>query len=73
MRLNIITLILASLLVFLTTNALEIQPTFREGDYKNIAFGVSIGGSSHHNWVLSIIDLLGQRGHNLSYLATASI
>ncbi|KAI7891094.1 uncharacterized protein EV154DRAFT_589009 [Mucor mucedo] len=47
-----------------------LQPTFRDTGYKNIAFSVSPGGSSHHNWVLSIMDLLGQRGHNTTYLTT---
>ncbi|KAI9353987.1 hypothetical protein BD770DRAFT_445314 [Pilaira anomala] len=48
------------------------QPTFRQDNYKHIAFSASIGGSSHHHWVLSILDNLAQRGHNLSYLTTTN-
>lgn len=57
-------------LICVTANAIELQPTFRQDNYKHIAFSASIGGSSHHHWVLSIMDNLAQRGHNLSYLTT---
>lgn len=47
--------------------------TFRElNGYKNIAFAVFIGGSSHYNWVLSIGEELGQRGHNVTFLTGVS-
>lgn len=59
--------------LFVGSNALEMQPSFREGDLKNIAFTALIGGSSHHNWVLSTIDELGDRGHNVSYLTSVSM
>ncbi|KAI7889146.1 uncharacterized protein EV154DRAFT_467773 [Mucor mucedo] len=64
----VLSLLAATLLV--GSNALEMQPSFREGNFKNIAFTALIGGSSHHNWVLSIIDELGDRGHNVSYLTS---
>jgi hypothetical protein len=70
---SVVSLLAVSLLVGSTVNALEMQPIFREGNYKNIAFSALVGGSSHHNWVLSIIDELGQRGHNVSYLTTVSL
>lgn len=59
-------------LLSLSTIVSALQSTFRDAGYKNIAFSVSQGGSSHHNWVLTIIDLLAQRGHNITYLTTAS-
>lgn len=61
-------LLSASLLV--CSNALEMEHTYRQGSVKNIAFNAFMGGSSHHTWVLSIMDSLGQRGHNMSYLTT---
>ncbi|KAG2235679.1 hypothetical protein BDF21DRAFT_355458 [Thamnidium elegans] len=64
--------LLSATLVCATVNALELQPTFREGNYKHVAFSASIGGSSHHNWVLSILDEVGQRGHKASYLTTTT-
>ncbi|KAI9253633.1 hypothetical protein EDC94DRAFT_546345 [Helicostylum pulchrum] len=59
-------------LICATVNALELQPTFREGNYKHVAFSASAGGSSHHTWVLSILDEVGQRGHRASYLTTST-
>lgn len=67
---SVLPLVAASLIV--VSNALEMQPSFRDGNYKNIAFTALVGGSSHHNWALSIIDELGDRGHNVSYLTTVS-
>lgn len=60
-------------IMILFANALTLEPSFREGNLKNIALGIRGGGSSHHNWVLSIADVLGQRGHNVSYLTMVSI
>lgn len=54
-------------------NALDIKPTFRDKNYKNIVFAASVGGASHINWVLSICEELGLRGHNLSFLTTVSL
>jgi hypothetical protein len=65
-----LTLISASFLV--CSDALGMKQTFRYGNYKNIAFSASIGGASHINWVLSIGDELGLRGHNVSFLTTVS-
>jgi hypothetical protein len=30
------------------------------------------GGSSHYNWVLTILDETISRGHNVTFLATVS-
>lgn len=57
---------------FVCSDALDMEPTFRDGNHKKIAFAASIGGSSHINWVLSICDELGNRGHNVSFLTTVS-
>ncbi|KAI7889173.1 uncharacterized protein EV154DRAFT_446766 [Mucor mucedo] len=70
MRFSVASLASLISLMVLYVNALTMQPTFRDSNFKNIALGVGGGGSSHHNWVLSIVDLLGQRGHNISYLTT---
>ncbi|KAF7727862.1 hypothetical protein EC973_006975 [Apophysomyces ossiformis] len=35
---------------------------------KNIMFAGLMGGSSHINWVLNIVDELAERGHNVTYL-----
>ncbi|KAF7721230.1 hypothetical protein EC973_005092 [Apophysomyces ossiformis] len=40
---------------------------------KTILFSVAFGGSSHVNWVLNIMDELGQRGHHLIFFPTASL
>ncbi|KAI8875056.1 glycosyltransferase family 1 protein [Backusella circina FSU 941] len=41
--------------------------TFREP--KKMGFAGAIGGSSHFNWVLSIMDELADRGHNITFFA----
>ncbi|KAI7889149.1 uncharacterized protein EV154DRAFT_553305 [Mucor mucedo] len=51
--------------------AIDMKPTFRDENYKKIAFSASIGGAPHINWVLSICNELGLRGHNLSFLTTS--
>ncbi|KAI8877854.1 glycosyltransferase family 1 protein [Backusella circina FSU 941] len=47
-------------------DAFELKETFRTP--KNILFGTVGGGSSHINWVLSILDELADRGHNITYV-----
>ncbi|KAI7874801.1 UDP-Glycosyltransferase/glycogen phosphorylase, partial [Lichtheimia hyalospora FSU 10163] len=37
---------------------------------KNILFGITSGGSSHHSWVMRILDELDRRGHNVTYATT---
>ncbi|KAI9468890.1 MAG: hypothetical protein EXX96DRAFT_589615 [Benjaminiella poitrasii] len=37
---------------------------------KNIMFSSNLGGSSHVNWVLLILDELYQRGHNITFVTT---
>jgi hypothetical protein len=70
-----LTVLSASLLVAsATAEALQMKATFKDiGGYKNIAFGAVLGGASHYNWVLSIGEELGQRGHNVSFLTSVSI
>ncbi|KAI7905328.1 uncharacterized protein BX663DRAFT_469250 [Cokeromyces recurvatus] len=46
----------------------ELVENFREP--KNIMFASSFGGSSHATWVLSILDELYHRGHNITYVST---
>ncbi|KAL9536714.1 hypothetical protein MBANPS3_012426 [Mucor bainieri] len=48
----------------------DLIETFREP--KNILFSSSFGGSSHVNWVLTILDELSQRGHNITFVTTAT-
>lgn len=40
---------------------------------KNIAFAVFLGGSSHVEWVLSIMEELSKRGHHTTYLTRVCI
>ncbi|KAG1278110.1 hypothetical protein G6F66_012138 [Rhizopus arrhizus] len=46
-------------------NILDLVQTFREP--KNILFSVSMGGSSHSVWVLSILEELAARGHHAKF------
>ena len=51
----------------------ELHPfTHFQGSPKNIMFGVSMGGSSHHSWVMRVLDELDRRGHKITYATTAS-
>jgi hypothetical protein len=47
---------------------LNLEPTVRDNDLKNIAFVAHMGGASHYNWVLNIVNELGLRGHNTTYI-----
>jgi hypothetical protein len=49
----------------------SISQTFREP--KNIALAGGIGGTSHFAWVLSIMDELANRGHNMTFFAKVSL
>ncbi|CAO3594837.1 unnamed protein product [Absidia cylindrospora] len=40
-------------------------PTYRT--QKNILFACTLGGSSHANWVLAILNNLNQRGHDVTF------
>ncbi|KAI9359424.1 hypothetical protein BD770DRAFT_363034 [Pilaira anomala] len=71
MKFTSLSLLSITLICTASVNAIDLLPTFRENNYKHIAFSGSVGGSSHHGWVLSILDTLGQRGHNVSYLTTS--
>lgn len=53
-------------LVLAHVDQLEMLQTFREP--KNIAFSALMGGSSHINWVLSILDELTTRGHTTFFV-----
>lgn len=52
---------------------LELKSTIQDAQRKNIAFFSVTGGTSHYNWVLSIGEELGQRGHNFYFLSAVSI
>lgn len=52
---------------------LSLEKTFNENPFKNVAFFAAFGGSSHYNWVLNIIDELGSRGHNTTFITTVRI
>jgi hypothetical protein len=67
-----LTLLSASLLVCSGIQALELTPTYTENNTKNIAFFAAIGGASHYNWVLSVGEELGLRGHNFTFLCSVS-
>ncbi|KAI8092895.1 uncharacterized protein BX664DRAFT_294266 [Halteromyces radiatus] len=43
----------------------ELNPTFRTS--KNILFACTVGGSTHANWVLAILNELETRGHNVTF------
>lgn len=53
-------------LLLSNANAFELVESFREP--KNILFGSVGGGSSHINWVLSILEELAARGHNITFV-----
>ncbi|CAO3629165.1 unnamed protein product [Mucor fragilis] len=50
----------------LCAHAFELGESFRQP--KNILFGSVGGGSTHINWVLSILDALADRGHNVTFV-----
>ncbi|KAI8884523.1 glycosyltransferase family 1 protein [Backusella circina FSU 941] len=47
-------------------NLLSLTETYFQP--KNIGFVCAIGGSSHTTWVLTILDELADRGHNVTFL-----
>ncbi|KAL7321826.1 hypothetical protein PS15m_001554 [Mucor circinelloides] len=47
----------------------ELKSTIQDAQRKNIAFFSVTGGTSHYNWVLSIGEELGQRGHTFYFLS----
>ena len=51
---------------------LELKSTIQDAQRKNIAFFSVLGGTSHYNWVLSIGEELGQRGHTFYFLSAVS-
>lgn len=52
----------------------ELDPlTHFQSTPKNIMFGANMGGSSHHSWVMRVLDELDRRGHKITYATTASI
>lgn len=51
----------------------ELDPSsYFRGTPKNVLFGVTAGGSSHHSWVMRVLDELVRRGHNVTYATTVS-
>ncbi|KAI8380716.1 hypothetical protein BD560DRAFT_386907 [Blakeslea trispora] len=66
--------LLATNLLFSASNADELETTYYQNlGFKNVIFYACIGGASHYNWVLSILDELGSRGHNVSFLTSESV
>lgn len=55
----------------LGVQSFELGESFRQP--KNILFGSVGGGSSHINWVLSILDELANRGHNITFVTHVCI
>jgi hypothetical protein len=55
----------------LCVQSFELGEPFRQP--KNILFGSVGGGSSHINWVLSILDELANRGHNITFVTHVCI
>lgn len=51
----------------------ELKSTIQDAQRKNIAFFSVVGGTSHYNWVLSIGEELGQRGHTFYFLSAVSL
>jgi hypothetical protein len=47
-------------------NLISLTETYFEP--KNIGFFCALGGSSHTSWVLTILDELAERGHNVTFL-----
>jgi hypothetical protein len=69
----VLSLLCLSLLAGSHADLVDMKPNFKEvRGYKNVVFGASVGGSSHINWVLSIGEELGIRGHNVTFLTTVS-
>lgn len=63
--------LLYSHLISANIDTLEMIQTFREP--KNIAFGALMGGASHINWVLSILDELTTRNHTAYFITRVII
>jgi hypothetical protein len=51
-------------------NLLTLIETYFEP--KNIGFVAPMGGSSHITWVLTILDELCERGHNITFFTRVS-
>lgn len=66
--------ILSTILLATTTaqSYTELKPNFLENGSKKFAFVGLMGGSSHFNWVLSIGDELGERGHDFVFISSVS-
>ncbi|KAI9472427.1 MAG: hypothetical protein EXX96DRAFT_584046 [Benjaminiella poitrasii] len=58
--------IVATAALMLAEASVPLVETFREP--KNIAFGATVGGSSHIVWPLLILEEMGKRGHNISFI-----
>lgn len=72
MKLPTLSLISCSLLLSIA-NAQTLEPTYSIDSHKNVAFFAVFGGSSHINWVLNIMDELGSRGHNATFITSVSL
>ncbi|KAI8369805.1 hypothetical protein EDC96DRAFT_503447 [Choanephora cucurbitarum] len=75
MKLKRISLLsLTASLLLGSSQATDLETTYHQDlGFKKVAFFASIGGSSHYNWVLSICDELGSRGHNVTFLTSDKV
>ncbi|KAI8885133.1 glycosyltransferase family 1 protein [Backusella circina FSU 941] len=64
----IISLLFLKVSLGLDEDRLPLLETYLEP--KSFLFVGGFGGSSHHNWVLTILDETINRGHNVTFLAT---
>ncbi|OBZ83696.1 UDP-glucuronosyltransferase 3A2 [Choanephora cucurbitarum] len=71
---NISLFSLTASLLLGSSQATNLETTYHQDQgFKKVAFFASIGGSSHYNWVLSICDELGSRGHNVTFLTSDKV
>lgn len=47
--------------------------TYTYEEPKNILFAAMIGGAPHFTWILSILDELSKRGHNITFVTRVCI
>jgi hypothetical protein len=61
----------ASLATFENNRVLSLSESYDQP--KNIGFAGFVGGSSHYTWVLTILDELKDRGHNVTFFTKVCI
>lgn len=76
MKLSTLSIISSSLLLSVVnaqSTPKTLERTYNEDSFKNLAFFAAFGGSSHYNWVLTVMDELGLRGHNTTFITNVRI